>query len=54
MDKLELAEVYELEENLKASIVFAREYLKTTKLKTEQLQVTSFLDSVIILYSNPS
>ena len=39
MDKLELAEVYEKEEQLKAAIVFAREYLKTTKLSTAQLQV---------------
>ena len=40
MDSLELAEVYEKEEQLKAAIVFAREYLKTTKLSTAQLQVT--------------
>ena len=33
----ELAEIFEKEEQLKSSIIFAREYLKGTKLKTEQL-----------------
>ena len=37
MDPKVLASVYEKEEQLKASIVFAREYLKDTKVSTEQL-----------------
>ena len=37
MDPKLLASVYEKEEQLKASIVFAREYLKDTKVSTEQL-----------------
>jgi hypothetical protein len=38
MPKAELDAVYELEEQLKASIVFAREYLKGTKITSEQLK----------------
>jgi magnesium chelatase subunit D len=34
----ELADVYELEEQLKASIIFAREYLKGIKIASEQLK----------------
>jgi hypothetical protein len=38
MDPVELAAVYEKEEQLKAAIVFAREYLKGTKVSTDQLK----------------
>jgi magnesium chelatase subunit D len=38
MDPTELAAVYEKEEQLKAAIVFAREYLKGTKVSTDQLK----------------
>lgn len=37
MDPAELARVYETEEQLKSTIVFAREYLKETKVSKEQL-----------------
>lgn len=38
MDASDLAAAYEKEESLKSAIVFAREYIKTTKVSTEQLQ----------------
>lgn len=38
MDKDELAAIYEKEEQLKAAIVFAREYIKNTKISSEQLK----------------
>ena len=38
MDPKELADVYEKEDALKNAIVFAREYLKATKVSTAQLQ----------------
>lgn len=38
MDPAALASMYEKEEQLKSAIVFAREYLKTTKISTEQLR----------------
>lgn len=37
MDSAKLAEAYEKEEQLKSAIVFAREYLKGTKISSEQL-----------------
>ena len=37
MSESELADVLEKEEQLKSGILFAREYLKTTKLTTDQL-----------------
>ena len=37
MDPKELAEIYEKEDQLKNAIVFAREYIKTTKVSTAQL-----------------
>eukprot|EP00981_Chlorochromonas_danica_P004626 scaffold919_cov153-Ochromonas_danica.AAC.9 len=37
MDPKELSEVYEKEEQLKSAIVFAREYLKGTKISQDQL-----------------
>jgi len=38
MDPAKLADIYEKEEQLKSTIIFAREYLKTTKLSTDQLK----------------
>ena len=38
MFKLDLDEIYEKEEQLKSAIIFAREYLKGTKVSTEQLR----------------
>jgi magnesium chelatase subunit D len=38
MDPAELQSIYEKEDNLKAAIIFAREYLKTTKVSSEQIR----------------
>ncbi len=38
LSSLELQEAYEKEEQLKSAIVFAREYIKTTKLTTDQIK----------------
>ena len=38
MNPQELADIYEKEEQLKSTIVFAREYLKETKLSTDQIK----------------
>ena len=37
MEEADLTDMYEKEEQLKSAIVFAREYMKTTKVSTEQL-----------------
>lgn len=38
MDKLSMDELYEKEEQLKSAIVFSREYIKNTKLTTDQVR----------------
>jgi magnesium chelatase subunit D len=35
--KLEIEEIYEKEEQLKSAIIFAREYIKNTKITKDQL-----------------
>ena len=37
IDTLSLADIYEKEEQLKSTIIFAREYIKETKISSEQL-----------------
>lgn len=38
MEKIDMASMYEKEDALKSAIVFAREYLKNTKISTDQLR----------------
>ena len=55
MSKEELNEIYTKEEQLKAAIVFSREYIKETKISNAQVSLWYFnLIRINIIYKNKS